>query len=198
MAAGRGFPGLLVLSVRQNRRSLCKPPRLRHSARNGEISAFSPSSPVASLAVTSPGASVKRRWSRCAGREHGRRLDSNGAVLPPAAPRLLDGEQPRRRASLEGGILSVLEVLVEACAGYLTIFTPLSGRQPDWPHYGRHRPAPAGGMAADRAAPASTGGMAMQSGVAHGADVLRRTGQHALARLCRPGHVHEHFFRKAI
>ena len=38
----------------------------------------------------------------------------------------------------------------------------------------------------------------MQSGVAHGADVLRRTGQHALARLCRPGHVHEHFFRKAI
>ena len=71
-------------------------------------------------------------------------------------------------------------------------------RRPDWPHYGRHRPVPAGGMAADRTAPASTGGMAMQSGVAHGADVLRRTGQHALARLCRPGHVHEHFFRKAI
>ena len=58
------------------------------------------------------------------GREHGRRLDSNGALLPPAAPHLLDGEQPCRRASLEGGILSVLEVLVEACAGYLTLLPP--------------------------------------------------------------------------
>ena len=44
---------------------------------------------------------------------------------------------------------------------------------------GRHR-VRVGGMAADpgRTAPASTGGMAMQRGVAHGAAVLRRPGQH--------------------
>ena len=53
-------------------------------------------------------------------REHRIRLESNLALLPPAAPHLLDGEQ---RASLEGGILSVLEVLVEACAGYLPFAT---------------------------------------------------------------------------